>query len=60
MMSEFSQGRYAFGTEFVFADKTWPGEMPGAKVVKTYTNIGVKYVDVEFKKSPGVIYTYYA
>jgi hypothetical protein len=51
---------YPFGTEFRFADKKWDNA-PGGRVVQTYTDhIGVKYVDVEFKKSPGVIYTYYA
>lgn len=50
---------YPFGTEFIFADKKW-NDVPGGKVVKRYTHIGVKYVDVEFKRTPGVIYTYYA
>lgn len=50
---------YAFGTEYVFADKKWK-DVPGGTVTKRYIYNGVAYVDVEFKRTPGVIYTYYA
>jgi hypothetical protein len=39
------------------ATEVWADE-PGGTVVRTYTEDGITYVDVEFSHSPGKIYTY--
>lgn len=52
-----------FNVDDLFNDepelKVWDNE-PGGKVVRRYTEDGVKYVEVEFEGSPGKIYTYLA
>lgn len=39
--------------------EVWDNQ-PGGRVVERWQEDGVKYVGVEFKHSPGVIYTYLA
>lgn len=47
--------------EMIFAERKWDNA-PGGRVIMEYTDPSTrrKYVVVEFKKSPGKQYTYYA
>lgn len=59
----FTKGKFSLdsltGSRGSDAYATWEGE-PGGTVIERFTEDGVDYVVVEFEKSPGVRYTYFA